>query len=127
MKLKHQDFENDFNPIEKDCPCFTCKTHTRAYLSRLIRQKETVGCHLISIHNIAYQMRLMRDIRDAIERDDYPNWIKDFMKKYYTERERNHSTALDDDGDSQDPGKVLKNGYPVWILNALASVNIFLA
>ena len=28
--------------------------------------KEATGCHLISIHNIAFQLDLMRDIRQAI-------------------------------------------------------------
>jgi hypothetical protein len=134
LKLKLTKFEADFNPIEKDCPCLTCKTYTRAYLSRLIRQKETVGCHLISIHNIAYQMKLMRDIRNAIERDEFPEWIKGFMKAYFFEREhessldQNHVDGLEEieggDSSEKDPGKALKGGYPIWVLNALESVNI---
>ena len=133
IKLKLKKFEADFNPIEKDCPCLTCKTYTRAYLSRLIRQKETVGCHLISIHNIAYQMKLMRDIRKAIEMDEFPEWIKSFMKSYFLDRE--HESSLDQnqidgdgleevEGSDKDPGKALKMGYPIWVLNALESVNI---
>lgn len=128
LKLKHMDYENDHQPIEKDCTCYTCKTHSRAYLSRLLRQKETVGCHYISIHNIAYQMRLMQDIRRSIVADQYPEFIRSFMKKYFLERE---SLAVVDDPDGEtskvnDPGKLKRDGYPVWIINALESLGIIL-
>lgn len=122
LKLKHQDYENDHSPIEKECSCFTCKNHSRAYLSRLMRQKETVGCHLISIHNIAYQMRLMKDIRESILQDKFPEFIVEFMQKYYHEREG--KALVDEDEGRDDPGKALKNGYPVWIINALESLGI---
>ena len=126
LKLKHQDYESDHTPIEDDCSCFTCKTHTRSYLSRLIRQRETVGCHLISIHNIAYQMRLMRDIRDAIQRDDFSAWIQQFMKMYYHHRVKKALADDENQGDG-DAGKQLNaQGYPIWIANALNSVNISL-
>lgn len=130
LKLKHQEFEDDHIPIEVECGCFTCKTHTRSYLSRLIRQRETVGCHLISIHNIAYQMRLMRDIRVAIANDTFPEWTQEFMWKYYHERKRPYTLADDDvdgEGGKEDPGKTLnEQGYPQWIVNALHSVGVSL-
>ncbi|KAJ3322182.1 Queuine tRNA-ribosyltransferase catalytic subunit 1 [Boothiomyces sp. JEL0866] len=124
MKLKNQIYEMDHLPIEQDCSCYTCKTHTRSYLSRLLRQKETVGCHLISIHNIAYQMKLMRDIRSAIERDEFPEFVQQFMKKYYHDR---IGGVIEDEENQNDPGKAIgADGYPVWITNALASVGISL-
>ena len=135
LKLKHQDYENDHRPIESECTCYTCKTHTRAYLSRLIRQRETSGCHLISIHNIAYQMRLMEDIRTSILHDQFPQFVQEFMFSYYQERERHTASGLngidqlegEDGGNDHDPGKALTpDGYPQWIVNALESVNITL-
>ena len=51
-----------------------------AYATHLIRQRETAGCHLISIHNIAYQMRLMKDIRESILNDAFPEFVQHFMK-----------------------------------------------
>jgi hypothetical protein len=125
--LKHIDFENDHTPLEADCTCHTCKTYTRSYLSRLMRQKETVGCHLISIHNIGYQMRLMRDIRNAIAKDEFPSWIQQFMKEYYHYRSGKKDLIHEDDANNSDPGKVLnEHGYPIWIVNALNSLKITL-
>ena len=118
------DYENDENPIEEECDCFTCKNHSRAFVARLIRNKETAGCHLVSIHNIAYQMRLMASIRQSILDDKFPEFVQDFMFKYYKERK---NCILVDEESSNDPGKAMAlNGYPVWINNALESVGITL-
>jgi queuine tRNA-ribosyltransferase len=120
MNLKKSEFENVNSPIESDCACFTCKNYTIAYLNRLIRQKETVGCHFISIHNIAYQMKLMRDIRESIAQGKFPEFVCSFMKKYYKD-------GIRTDFEKSDPGKVIgENGYPVWVTNALQSVGISL-
>ncbi|KAJ1649240.1 Queuine tRNA-ribosyltransferase catalytic subunit 1 [Dispira simplex] len=104
ITFKINRYQNDFGPIEEDCSCYTCRHYTRAYLATVIN-KETVGCHLLSIHNIAYQMRLMRDIRTSIMENRFPEFIKSFMKRYFADR-----------------GKP----YPEWVVNALHSVNISL-
>ena len=77
---------------------------------------------MISIHNIGYQMRLMRGIRNANKKDDYPIFVKEFMRKYYLEREG--GILAGDEENIEDPGKAMLNGYPVWILNAFNSVGI---
>jgi hypothetical protein len=61
LVLKSKEFQNDPNPIDADCPCFVCKNFTRGYLYNVV--KEQVGCQLLTIHNVAYQLRLMKDIR----------------------------------------------------------------
>ena len=61
LSLKSKQYTTDFEPIDKDCRCGTCQKYSRAYLHSLVAGKETVGCHLITIHNIAYQVRLLCD------------------------------------------------------------------
>ncbi|CAG8740580.1 46_t:CDS:1, partial [Racocetra persica] len=63
---------------------------------------ETVGCHLVTIHNIAYQLRLMRNIRQAIIEDRFPSFVKQTFKDLFGSEEK----------------------YPVWAVKALKSVNI---
>jgi hypothetical protein len=53
--LKQRKYQADFRPISSDCPCPTCKSYTRAYLHS-IAGREAVACHLISIHNVAFQV-----------------------------------------------------------------------
>ncbi|KAH6565494.1 hypothetical protein BASA62_007236 [Batrachochytrium salamandrivorans] len=145
LKLRHRQYERDFRPIEEHCECFTCKNHTRSHLHRLMHARETVGCHLVSIHNIAYQMQLMSSIRDSITRDDFPTFIRQYMHTYYKGETGSggsrgrplEGVSLDKpivDEDSvpknnsashEDPGKAFGNdGYPIWITNALSSLKI---
>ncbi|KAJ1898965.1 Queuine tRNA-ribosyltransferase catalytic subunit 1 [Coemansia sp. RSA 2337] len=99
MPLKQGRYSADLEPIDKDCDCSTCANYTRAYL-HTTATKETTGCHLITIHNIAFQMRLMLDIRKAIVEDRYPAFIREFMRTRF--------------------GKTV----PMWIVDALKSVNV---
>ncbi|KAI9319057.1 tRNA-guanine(15) transglycosylase-like protein [Dichotomocladium elegans] len=102
LSLKSGKFANDFGPIEEGCDCSTCKDYTRSYV-HLVTTRDTVGCHLVSIHNVAFQLRLMREMREAIIADNFPAWIIQFFDGYFG-------------GD--------KSRYPTWAVNALKSVNV---
>ncbi|HEX3541145.1 MAG TPA: tRNA guanosine(34) transglycosylase Tgt, partial [Acidimicrobiales bacterium] len=56
----------DLGPIEEGCGCRTCSLHSRAYLRHLFMVSEPSGARLLSWHNLAWQLRLMSDIRQAI-------------------------------------------------------------
>jgi len=57
---------NDPRPIDASCGCYTCKTFSRAYLHHLFKAKESIGCTLVTIHNVHFMNRLMQDIRTGI-------------------------------------------------------------
>ncbi|KAI8427680.1 hypothetical protein MSG28_002141 [Choristoneura fumiferana] len=100
LNLKQKQYETDLNPIDVDCTCSTCANYTRAYLHCIVTV-ETVACHLISVHNIAYQMRLMRKMRKNIEDGTFPQFVKSFVKEVYPDSD-----------------------YPTWVVNSLSSVGI---
>jgi queuine tRNA-ribosyltransferase len=57
-------------PLSGDCPCPTCRAgHTRGYLHYLMRAGETTGARLLTLHNLSFIARLMRDLREAIDED----------------------------------------------------------
>lgn len=64
--LKNNRFREDFTPLDAACPCYTCQTFTRAYLSHLLRSQELLAYTLISIHNITELIRFTQRIRTAI-------------------------------------------------------------
>lgn len=66
LNLKQKQYQTDLNPIDENCSCSTCKTYTRAYLHSIVTV-ETVACHLISIHNIAYQVKFNVPTIELIE------------------------------------------------------------
>uniref|UniRef100_A0AC35TFN1 Queuine tRNA-ribosyltransferase catalytic subunit 1 n=1 Tax=Rhabditophanes sp. KR3021 TaxID=114890 RepID=A0AC35TFN1_9BILA len=82
MHLTRKEFKLDFQPIDNNCTCQTCKSYTRAYLHSIIN-KESVACHLISIHNIHHHLQLMRDLRAAITQENVPDFLETFLLGYY--------------------------------------------
>ncbi|HEV3142322.1 MAG TPA: tRNA guanosine(34) transglycosylase Tgt [Gemmataceae bacterium] len=66
LRLRNARHRRDSAPLESDCDCYTCAHFSRAYLHHLFQVDEMLGPTLLSIHNVAFYMRLMREIRDAI-------------------------------------------------------------
>lgn len=55
-----------FEPVDKNCTCFTCKNYTLAYLQHLFKSHEMTGFTLATIHNIHFMMQLMKFYRQQI-------------------------------------------------------------
>ena len=61
-KYKHAE-----EPIEDGCPCPACSLgHSRGYLRYLAKNRELTGLRLLTLHNLTFIARLMRDLREAI-------------------------------------------------------------
>ncbi len=56
----------DLGPIDPECPCSTCRTHSRAYLRHLYTAKEILYARLATLHNLTYYARHVRRLRDRI-------------------------------------------------------------
>jgi queuine tRNA-ribosyltransferase len=67
LRFRNARFALEDVPLEADCPCYTCRHYSRAYLHHLFQAKEMLGPSLLSLHNIAFYCRLMRETRAAIE------------------------------------------------------------
>src|SRR5680860_253390 len=59
LRISNSRFENDNNPIDKNCDCYTCNNFSRAYLHHLYSVKESLYLRLASIHNLRFMMRLI--------------------------------------------------------------------
>ena len=66
LRLRNACHKRDPAPLESDCPCYTCRNFSRAYLHHLFLAKEMLGPTLLSLHNVAFYCRLMRQVREAI-------------------------------------------------------------
>ena len=67
IRLRNACHRRDSAPVESGCPCYTCANFSRAYLHHLFQADEMLGPTLLSLHNVAYYLRLMADVRRAIE------------------------------------------------------------
>ncbi|XP_006631729.2 queuine tRNA-ribosyltransferase catalytic subunit 1 [Lepisosteus oculatus] len=103
LQLKHKQFAKDFQPIDPNCECATCRRYSRAFLHALFKA-DTAALHHITVHNIAYQLSLMRSVRQSIVEQRFPQFVRSFMARMYNSKE----------------------DYPSWAVDALASVNITL-
>jgi len=82
INILNAKFVKDFNKIDEDCACYTCKNYTKAYLSHLFRAKEMEAATLASIHNVYFINKLVADIRQSIIDDTFYEFKKEFLDKY---------------------------------------------
>ncbi len=68
-------------PLDAECICRTCVGYSRAYLHHLIKAEETLGWHLVGIHNLTFYRKLMVEIRENILADTFSSF-------YNAKRER---------------------------------------
>ncbi len=66
LRMRNAKHRRDSAPLESGCPCYTCANFTRAYLHHLFAADEMLGPTLLSLHNVAYYLRLMAEARSAI-------------------------------------------------------------
>ncbi|KAL1598721.1 hypothetical protein SLS60_007862 [Paraconiothyrium brasiliense] len=108
LNLRNAVYSTDFGPIEEGCKCTCCRPTddgglgiTRAYIYH-VTAKETAGAHLLTMHNVHYQLNLMKLIREAILEDRYPKFLRTFFAKLYDD----------------------KSKYPAWAVSALKGVGV---
>ncbi|KAI0387496.1 Queuine tRNA-ribosyltransferase [Hypomontagnella monticulosa] len=105
LNLRNAKYTNDFGPIEDGCGCMCCRKDgmdiTRAFVHHNTA-KETVAAHLLTMHNVWYQLNLMREVRTAIIADRYPAFLRQFFADLYPDKAQ----------------------YPKWAVDALRGVGV---
>jgi queuine tRNA-ribosyltransferase len=81
LNLKNGKYRLDSNPIEKDCPCYTCSKYSRSYIHHLLKADELVGMSLITIHNVRFMNRCFEDIRHGIETNTLDKVEKEWLSE----------------------------------------------
>jgi len=82
FNVSNAPYVRDFNPIDDECDCYTCKNYTRAYLCHLFRGKEMLAGTLATIHNERFIVRLVDQMRQAIIDGRFQDMKKEFMGRY---------------------------------------------
>ncbi len=83
VNITNSRFREDMSPIDENCPCYTCKNFSKAYLSHLFRSKEMLASTLSSIHNIHFIVSLVEGMRISILKGDYETYRNEFLENYY--------------------------------------------
>jgi queuine tRNA-ribosyltransferase len=66
LTIKQARWARDPAPLDADCPCYACRTFSRAYLRHLFVTDELLAYRLLSLHNVTYYCRLVAAMRAAI-------------------------------------------------------------
>ena len=119
LKLRNKRCKTDLGPVDATCGCSTCKNHSRSSLNYLFSENTTLAGQLLTVHNIAYMMQLVRGMRQAIVEHRYREFVVDFLKVQFPMG----SGASGGSGGSGGSGKKVPN----WVVEALLAVNIDLS
>lgn len=77
LDLSSKNYKESFEPISTHCECYTCKTHTMAYIHHLVSTKEMLAAVLLTLHNLHHYLSFFDALRNAISLDRY----KEFKMK----------------------------------------------
>jgi len=67
LNLKNAKFKMNFGVIDKDCKCKACSGgFSMSYIRHLVSEKEPLGIHLLTCHNLKFVFDLMDEIKKAI-------------------------------------------------------------
>lgn len=69
IKIGNSKYQDDKNPIEKNCDCLVCQNYSRAYLRYLYMTKEPLYFRLATIHNIYYVNKIINQLKDFIKNE----------------------------------------------------------
>jgi queuine tRNA-ribosyltransferase len=84
LNIKRAEFRTDPRPLDDECDCTACRRFSRAYLRHLYVSDEMLGLRLLSLHNVHFLVRLMRDARDAIRGGTIGAWSRDWLARYHS-------------------------------------------
>lgn len=80
INIRNAKYRDDSNPLDEKCVCYACQNHSRAYLHHLVKANEILGSMLLSEHNIFYYQDLMKEIRAAIEKKIFSEFVQKFFQ-----------------------------------------------
>jgi len=82
LNLRNAAFAGQDSPLEPGCRCYACTNFSRAYLRHLVTQKEILGLHLLSLHNLTFLLDLTRQARGAIAAGSFEEFRKSVPSGY---------------------------------------------
>lgn len=80
--VRNAAYAEDFTPLDPDCDCQVCRNYSRAYIRHLIKAEEILAHILLTYHNLYFLIKLMKDIREAIGKNQFTEFRERFYASY---------------------------------------------
>ena len=82
VTLKQARYARDGTPLDADCECYACRGFSRAYLRHLFMAGELLSHRLLTLHNLTFFLRLVREMRAAIVARAFRPFQARFLARY---------------------------------------------
>ena len=79
MNMRNKKWEDDFTELDPFGTSFVDHEYTRAYTRHLIHSEEMLGLEILSIHNLAFYLELVKTARQHIVEGDFKQWKESVM------------------------------------------------
>jgi queuine tRNA-ribosyltransferase len=81
IHIKNKEFEFDARPLDVNTHP-SLQKYSRSFIRHLFRSKEMLSLRLLSLHNLHFYLRLMRQAREAIADGTFDSFKNNFIKRY---------------------------------------------
>ena len=82
IRIKNARHTQSDKPLDPACNCYCCRNFSRAFLRHLLLAREMNAAILTSLHNLAFYLNLMKEIRDAIKAARLDEYSKEFLTRW---------------------------------------------
>jgi queuine tRNA-ribosyltransferase len=82
VNIANRRFAELDEPLEPGCDCYTCRNFSAAYLWHLFKAREILGLRLATVHNLRFILRLMAEMREAIQESRFDQLHSSFLSAY---------------------------------------------
>ena len=82
INLRNACYAVDENPLDDSINCYVSQDFSRSYIHHLTKNNEILSSMILSLHNIAFYMKMMSDIRKSIINKDFEK-VKEKYTKYH--------------------------------------------
>lgn len=86
VKIRNSKYRTDNSQLEEGCNCYTCKNFSKAYLNHLDKAHEMLFSTLMTIHNISFMQRFMKEIRENLLNGSFLEFRKIFINSFYEKK-----------------------------------------
>jgi queuine tRNA-ribosyltransferase len=80
IQVKAARHGDEDDPVDDYCSCAVCARHSRGYLRHLFSVAEPSAARLLTVHNVAWTLRLMEAAGQAVVERRFANFRDDVLR-----------------------------------------------
>ena len=81
VQIKNAKYARDWEPLDTECDCYTCRNYSKAYLRHLFTAGEMLAMRLAVLHNLYFYNNLMARIRQELDNGTFEDFRRVYSKK----------------------------------------------